>query len=237
MPEPIEKQTDVFGRKFDAAKFLPRFDRLRRWVNARGGRRGKNAGKAPFPAKAIAAMKSPNESETPEKPETPATPAPGTGPEKTPAAAMPPPPPAPSLADIEAAANREAPPPEAEAEPAPEAEPATTAETLIGIIQTALVLIGEQEGVLNDTEKTLLRQPLERVLRKYDIGDDVLPPEVDFAVALAGIVIVRLKKPRTATFAAKVKAWVASKWHARRGAKMARQVAAATARPKEGDAA
>lgn len=99
-----------------------------------------------------------------------------------------------------------------------------TVETIIGLIQTALVLIGDDEGVLSDTEKTLLRRPLVRVLEKYGLGADALPPEVDLAVAVAGIAIVRLAKPKTATAWVKAKTWALHWWAGRKGAAVAREV-------------
>jgi len=99
-----------------------------------------------------------------------------------------------------------------------------TAETIIGIIQTALVLIGDDEGILTETEKMILRGPLDRVLKKYKIGDDVMPPEVDLAFALAGLVIVRLKKPKTATFAAKCRAWIVGMWFNQKGRTLAAKI-------------
>lgn len=99
-----------------------------------------------------------------------------------------------------------------------------TADSVIGIIQTALVLIGDEEGVLSDTEKTLLRRPLVRILEKYNVGKDVLPVEVDLALAFAGIVITRLQKPKTATFYAKAKAWFVNVWFRGKGHLLAREV-------------
>ena len=156
----------------------------------------------------------------------------GGRPRKNPQPAEIPPAETPSLDDIEAASMET--PPEPEPLPEPQPEPVddtpemTTAETIIGIIQTALVLIGEDEGILTDSEKTLIRRPLERVLHKYNIGDDVLPPEVDLAVALAVVVIARLKKPKTASFAARVRAWIARKWFNRKGKRLAHKIDAAT---------
>jgi hypothetical protein len=224
---------DSLGRLFDPVKFLRRFDRVGRWINARAGRRKKNAPprNAPAPENAPVIKNAPIKRtapmETPETQKTPETPAPGNGTAQTPEADFSPPRSAISFADIEAAAKNVPPPPESG--PEPEDEPVTTAETIIGIIQTALILVGDSEGVLSEPEKTLLRRPLERVLKKYNVGDDVMPPEVDLAVALAGIIIVRLKKPKTATFAGKVRAWFIGTWNARRGEKIAQQVQEATA--------
>ena len=102
-----------------------------------------------------------------------------------------------------------------------------TAETCIGLLQTVLVLIGEEEGILTPTEKELLRPPLLRVLAKYDIGADVLPPEFELALAVVAIVIERIKRGRKfATWFVKVRA-VAVEWFFRRkGAAMGAQVRA-----------
>lgn len=99
-----------------------------------------------------------------------------------------------------------------------------TADTVIGVIQTALVLIGDEEGVLSETEKTLLRRPLVRVLEKYNVGADVMPAEVDLCLALAGLLITRLQKPKTATWFAKVKAWAVNLWFRGKGHALARDL-------------
>jgi hypothetical protein len=99
-----------------------------------------------------------------------------------------------------------------------------TADTVIGVIQTALVLIGDEEGVLSEMEKTLLRRPLVRVLEKYNVGADVMPAEVDLCLALAGLLITRLQKPKTATWFAKVKAWALNLWFRGKGASLARDL-------------
>lgn len=115
-------------------------------------------------------------------------------------------------------------------DPAPPPDSASLAvETGIGIIQTAFVLLGDEEGQLSDTEKVLLRRPLKRVLEKYNIGDEMLPCELDLAVAVASLLILRLSKPKTATKWEKIKAWCADKWFARKGRQTASAVASATA--------
>ena len=217
MPTPADiTKPDSIGRKFDPRKFRPFLDRLGRFINLHLGRKPKPA---PSPmtttepttlTPAIAADAPPSGS--------------NAAPTATPSA-----PAAPSFADIDAAARAPDPAPEpAAAAAADDAEALSTANTIIGIIQTALVLIGDDEGVLSETEKTLLRHPLNRVLEKYDIGADVLPPEVDFAFALASIVIARLKKPKTATTFAKFKHWLREKLARRRGEKLAKEVKEAT---------
>ncbi len=70
------------------------------------------------------------------------------------------------------------------------------AEVAINLVQTALILIGQDEGILTDFEKTTLRGPLSRILAKYNLGDK-MTPELEFSAALAVIVMARLKKPRT----------------------------------------
>ena len=225
----IETMKDALGRAYDAAKFWPRFDRLKRWVNRRAGRKPRNAPKSPFQPKEIAPM-------TTTEPTAPETPAPAAGDNATPPAAHPA---APSFNDIEAASrvpdqalgNGAA--GESTAGGASDAAQGdafahATSETIIGIIQTALVLIGEDEGVLSEQEKLLVRRPLERVLSKYGVGSDVLPPEVDLAVALATVIIVRLKRPKTATAFARFKDWLGRKIARRRGEKLAEKVADAT---------
>lgn len=215
---------DSLKRAFDPKKFLPRLDALGRWINARAGRR------APKKTAKKTARTSPPMSQ-PAAPVPPAetAPAPAADPAAIPAPdTIQTPAPAPSFADIEKAAGKTAPvASEASADVgdgrdiAPEL---STSGTIIGIIQTALVLVGEEEGVLSPAEVIVLRAPLERVLKKYDIGADVLPAEVDLAVALAGIIIVRLKKPKTATWFVRAKHWLAGKVTASEGRKLAARV-------------
>jgi len=99
-----------------------------------------------------------------------------------------------------------------------------TAETIIGIIQTALILIGDEEGILTDVEKALLRPPLIRVMAKYHVGKDIMPCELDLALAVIGLVVVRLKKPKTATFFAKWKLWFKGLFLAQKGRQLSRVV-------------
>ncbi|OAM89862.1 hypothetical protein OH491_17485 [Termitidicoccus mucosus] len=218
----LESQLDSIGRRFDPAKFLQKFDALGRWVNARAGRRKQNAGGSPFPAKEIAPM------ETPTMPETPA---PDSGAEKTPPPAPPPTddPPPPSFDDINAAANT-APPPEPEGVEPEEDEEGGTVETILGLIQIALMLIGQDEGVLSEPEKKMLRRPLERVLKKYNVGLDAMPCELELAAAVATIIIARLRKPKTRGTFSRFFGWIGSKWGAWRGRRAA---AAATGKGKE----
>jgi hypothetical protein len=99
-----------------------------------------------------------------------------------------------------------------------------TSDTIIGAIQTALVYIGDDEGVLSETEKKILRRPLLRVLQKYSISAAALPPEADLAFAVAAIVISRLQRPKTATFFAKCRYVVSEWWARRKGNELARSV-------------
>jgi len=100
-----------------------------------------------------------------------------------------------------------------------------TAETIIGLIQMVLVLIGEEEGVLSDTEKALIRPPLLRVLSKYSIGADVMPAEVELILALVAVLVEKIKKGgKTATWFAKAKAWAVAFFFKRQGAQIGREV-------------
>lgn len=194
---PPEGEKDSIGRAFDAAKHRPEKDKIGRWKNLnRGG-----APKGPRRARVTA----------------PAAPSPGTS---QPAA------PAPSFDDIDRAARGGA-----AAAPVADAHAVVidanpTAETVIGLIQTALVLLGDEEGLLTETEKMLLRAPLERVLQKYKVGKDVMPAEIDLVMALAGLLVTRLQKPKTATAWAKVKAWAVNLWFRGKGELLRREVAA-----------
>lgn len=121
--------------------------------------------------------------------------------------------------------------PEAPASSAPSAETLAadlaaigdnpTAETIIGIIQTALILIGEEEGVLTPVEILTLRRPLVRTLEKYQVGKDALGPEADLALAVVGLVAARLQKPKTQTAFQKLRAWIVEKFFARRAERVA----------------
>lgn len=89
---------------------------------------------------------------------------------------------------------------------APESIPVDklAAEVAINLVQTALIMIGHDEGVLSDFERDTLRGPLARILSKYNLGDK-MTPELEFAAALAVIVMSRLKKPKTQSwFQAKI---------------------------------
>jgi hypothetical protein len=65
-------------------------------------------------------------------------------------------------------------------------------------------------------------------LKKYNVGAQSLPPEADLAFAVASLVIVRIQKPKTATWFAKVKAWFVQKFFAHEGRKLAARAADAT---------
>lgn len=103
-----------------------------------------------------------------------------------------------------------------------------TAETIIGAIQTALVIIGDEEGVLTDIEKEVVRRPLVRVLAKYEVSPDALPAEADLAVAIAAVFIARIQRPKTATFVAKVRLAIGNWWARRKGRELAAEVIEAT---------
>ncbi len=220
----MSQLTDSLGRLFDPQKFKNAQDKLGRWINARAGRK---------PAKKSPAPQPPAQSPTPAMPEKTLFPEPDPAPAvETPppaAAAAPEPAPAPDFSDIDRAAGA-APSPEslesdletASAEIAKGSTP--TAETILGIIQTILVLIGEEEGILTESEKILIRPSLHRVLKKYNVGADVLPAEVELIIALAGLVVSRLKKPKTARVAAKIRGWIVNLWAGRKGREIQRIV-------------
>lgn len=144
-----------------------------------------------------------------------------------------PPPQPPDFSDV-AAALKSAPKDDAPASPEKLAEEIaaldenSTAATIIGIIQTGLVLISEEEGVLSPLEIDLVRRPLVRVLKKYNVGENVMPAEVDLALALLGLVVARLRKPKTATAFAKFKFWLMEKGFSMQGKQLAAQVRAHT---------
>jgi hypothetical protein len=179
----VSKDRD--GRVFDAAKFLPEKDHNGRWKRIGGpGRPGRPPG----------SKSKPKVTETPQQP-------------------------APDFSDVDRvihAARNPPPAPGAAAQPGEtplpmltrDTETNATAESIIGILQMLLVLIGEEEGVLSELEKNLLRPPILRLLKKYEVADDFMPEEVELAIAVAGIVIDRIRKGgKTATWFAKAKAW------------------------------
>jgi hypothetical protein len=215
---------DKIQRLFDPKKYLsnpdgtPKFNKWGCFV-PRGGRKPK------------AKMETPTTPPTGDATSTAAPAQPGTS-----GAVVPPPEPAAAATaaefhDVNKALETM---PGAEAESQPDADKLAaelknlgdnpTAETVIGLIQTGLILIGEEEGILSDTEKILIRRPLLRTLEKYDVGKDVLPPEVDLALAVLGVIAFRLQKPKTAKFFAKVRAWVVEKFFASKGKKLAREL-------------
>lgn len=213
---------DRLGRLFDAVKFRlggdgrPRFDVLGRFVNLRGGRKPKN-------------KMSSNET-------MPAEPAPASPPSPAPAVTAPAPAvaqapePAPDFNDVRKALGAmpandgpaAAPDSAADLAEAMSKLPENpTAESLIGIFQTALVLVGEEEGILTTLEKEMLRRPLVRVLDKYSIGANLMPAEIDLALVAIAIFVSRLQRPKTATWFMKVKAWFIGKFFAAKGDKLA----------------
>ncbi len=153
----------------------------------------------------------------------------------TPPAADAPPSPPPSFADVDRAAasapKDETPGARAEAltEEIAAVNDNTTADTIIGIIQTGLILIGEEEGVLSPLEVTSVRRPLVRVLSKYNVGENAMPAEIDLGLAVLGLVVARLSKPKTATKWLRFKAWCVNQWFAFNGKKLAAQVEEKTA--------
>ena len=76
---------------------------------------------------------------------------------------------------------------------------ALTAEVAINLVQAALIMIGEDEGILSDAEKTMLAAPLSKIIQKYNLADQ-MTPELEAACVVAMIVLTRLKKPKTQTW-------------------------------------
>jgi len=191
----------IFRAKPDGTPFLNRFG----FFMPRGGRRARP----------------PQPNQPPTTP--PTIPEPTTQP-PSPAlpAAAPAPEPSPDFGDISAALN--APLPNAEPSKPAEPPPNIAAQTCIGIIQTAFCLVGDDEGLLSETEKEVLRRPLQRVLDKYNIGEKLMPAELDLAVAIATLFIVRLQKPKTATKWLRFKAWFADRFFAAKGRQFAAKV-------------
>lgn len=76
---------------------------------------------------------------------------------------------------------------------------ALTAEVAINLVQAALIMIGEDEGILSDAEKTMLAAPLSKIIQKYNLADQ-MTPELEAGCVVAMIVLTRLKKPKTQTW-------------------------------------
>jgi len=87
----------------------------------------------------------------------------------------------------------------AAAELAQVAPAALTAEVAINLVQAALIMIGEDEGILTDAEKLMLAAPLSKIIQKYNLADQ-MTPELEAACVVAMIVLTRLKKPKTQTW-------------------------------------
>lgn len=77
-------------------------------------------------------------------------------------------------------------------------------ETAISLVQNALVMIGEEEGTLTEMEIKMLRGPLVRCLKKYEIVGKVMTPELELASVIALLVMRRARKPKT-------QSWIQSK--------------------------
>lgn len=201
---------DRFMRPFDPAKFRRAFDKLGRWINLRGGRKKGGKNKTMSEPNSAPPVAAPNE-EPPKPPES--NPAPGG----TAAGA-----PAPDFSDVEKAAATLTSPKTMTAI----ATGNMTAETVISLIQTTLIFMGgADEGILADDEKAMLRPPLIRVLEKYKISKEALPPEVDLAMVIVMLVIIRVKRgEKTATFMAKVRGWFVGLWARQEGRKLASEV-------------
>lgn len=212
---------DSLKRVFDPLKFrlgpdgLPRFDRLGRFVNLRGGRKKK------METNTLPPVMPPAES----------SPAPAvivSEPSPLPPGLAPtvPAPAAPDFSDVRESLDRFGGAPAGDESGdfktdllKVAANP--TAESVIGILQTALILLGGSEGKLDETEKELLRGPLTRVLKKYQVGADVMPAEVDLVLALLAVFASKLQKPKFAGRWESVKAWAVAKW---RGQKLAKEL-------------
>lgn len=106
-------------------------------------------------------------------------------------------------------------PPDEPAAAVPELTAEIGVEVAINLIQTALIVIGEDEGILDDLEKAMLRAPLLRVLQKYNLASK-MTPEMEAAAAIAVIVMRRVKKPKTMGWFQSKLAWIAAWWKSRK---------------------
>lgn len=96
------------------------------------------------------------------------------------------------------------------------------AQTIIGLYQGGLVMLGEEEGILTDSERAAIAEPLEQVLRKYDAGK--MPPELSLALVAGSIFLSRAAKPKTQTKIQKIRHWFREKAMQWRGGRVARHV-------------
>jgi hypothetical protein len=85
----------------------------------------------------------------------------------------------------------------------------------IGLVQTALIMIGEEEGELTELEVKMLRGPMLRVLQKYGMQTK-MTPELETAAVIALFIQRRLKKPKTQSWFLSRLQWLKAWWNTRR---------------------
>lgn len=206
---------DSLKRLFDPKKFRlnsegkPRFDKLGRFVNLRAGRKPKIR-VMPSPDTTVknadAGSDAPVTAQAPEQPgrSQPSLPSPqmSDGADAQ----------WPDFSEIEAALKTPSPSGPSNGSGAPDDLEGATVDSIIDYIEVALVLLGEEEGELSAAEKKMLRRPLDRVLRKYNIGVDILPAELELAAVFALIVIRRLTKPKTKSKFQQLTLWAKQKY-------------------------
>ena len=100
----------------------------------------------------------------------------------------------------------------------PEEEPVIitaelSVEVAIGLIQTVLIMIGEDEGELTEIEVKMLKKPMLHVLQKYGMSDK-MTPELEAAAVVAVIVMRRIRKPKTQAWFQSKLIWLRSLWTA-----------------------
>lgn len=109
---------------------------------------------------------------------------------------------------------------EAHAEVIPEISAEVSVDVAIGLVQAALIMIGEDEGVLSEIEVKMLRGPFLRIIEKYNVKSQ-MTPELEVMSCIAVVILRRLKKPKTQSWFQRQLQWVVGWWRARKIEKLA----------------
>lgn len=93
----------------------------------------------------------------------------------------------------------------------PEISAELSVEVAIGMIQAALIMIGQEEGILDDMEQRMCRGPFQRLIQKYNLTSK-MTPELESAAIVAMLLLRRLKKPKTQSWFQQQLAWLRGWW-------------------------
>lgn len=127
--------------------------------------------------------------------------------------------PTPETAATAAPTGSKLPPDEANAEVLPEISAEVSVEVCIGLVQAALIMIGEDEGVLSDIEVKMLRGPFLRIVQKYQL-ETKMTPELEAMSCVAVVLLRRLKKPKTQSWFQRQFHWLLGWWQGRKVARV-----------------